>query len=114
MMRAKLHKNHAAIADYTAVIDMAGVRADILAMALYNRALIYHATGCESDAIDDLNKVLEMANVAENVKTEAQRKLVRMERGAKRTDFRDTSAESHPQGGTHARSESKAAGKHTD
>ena len=90
MLRAKLHKNQAAIADYTTVIDMAGVRADIRAMALYNRALVYHATGSESDAIDDLNKVLEMANVAENVKTEAQRKLVRMERSARRTDFLDS------------------------
>ena len=88
MMRAKLHKNQAAIADYSAVIDLADVPADIRAMALYNRALVYHAAASEADAIDDLQKILEMADAAEHVKTEARRKLVRMERTSGRVEAR--------------------------
>ena len=88
MMCAKLHKNQAAIADYSAVIDMADVPAGIRAMALYNRALVYHAMASESGAIDDLRKILEMADAAEHIKTEARRKLVRMERSSGRVEAR--------------------------
>lgn len=114
MMRARLHKNQAAIADYSAVIDMESASADVRAMALYNRALVYYATAHEADAIDDLHQILEMADVAENVKTESRRKLVRMQRTAKRNDTRETTGVSDPPGKTDARTEPQAAGKHVD
>ena len=88
MMQAKLHKNQLAIADYTAVIEMAEAPANIRAMALYNRALVYYCTSSESKAVDDLNKVLEMTGAAEHVRMEARRKLVRMKRTSNRTDCR--------------------------
>ena len=87
-MCAKLHKNQAAIADYTTVIELEDVSADIRAMALYNRALVNHATASESAAIDDLHQILEMADVPEHVKTEARRKLVRMERSSGKAEVR--------------------------
>jgi hypothetical protein len=84
MMRAKLHKWWAALDDYTVVIDMAETPSNVRAMALYNRALVYRALDNESDAVDDLNRVLRMAGVAERIKAEARRKLVRMERASDR------------------------------
>lgn len=87
-MRAKLHKNQGAIADYTVVIDMADSPKDLRAMALYNRALVYHAIANESAATVDLKRVLNMHEAAEFVKTEARRKLVRMERAEQRLDTR--------------------------
>ena len=86
MAQAKLHKNQLAIADYTAVIEMAEAQASIRAMALYNRALVYYCTSSESKAVDDLNKVLKMTGAAEHVRMEATRKLVRMKRASNRTD----------------------------
>lgn len=80
MMRAKVQKHQAAIDDYTVVIDKADAPGNLRAMALYNRALVYHAEGSESHAIGDLNQVIGMAEAAERVKTEARRQLVRMKR----------------------------------
>ncbi len=79
MVRAKLHQNGLAIEDYMTVIEMAVAPASIRAMALYNRALVYYAMSNESEAIDDLKKVLLMTNATEHIRTEARRKLVRME-----------------------------------
>jgi hypothetical protein len=114
MMRATSRKFEAALGDYTAAIDMPGVSGDVRAMALYNRALVYHAAGRDACAIHDLNQVLAMADAASDVKTEARRKLVRMERESIRIDARDPRGESHSQGGTHARIEPKTAGMHSD
>lgn len=114
MVRAKLHKNHAAVADYSAVVDLEGVSADVRAMALYNRSLVYHATAHESKAIDDLNQILEMADIAENLKTEARRKLVRMERTSNRADTREPAFVARSPGGSQDRTEPKSAGKTTN
>jgi len=113
-MLAKLHKNQAAIADYTAVLDIPGVTAGLRAMVLYNRALVHHANAHESKAIDDLNRVLEMADAGGRVKMEARRKLVRMERTTIWRDSRESIANAGSQGGTDARTEPKRIGKHTD
>lgn len=110
-MRAKLHMDQAALTDYTAVIDMAGVAADLRSMALYNRALVYHTTGSEADAIDDLNKILDMADACGRVKTEARRKLLRMERALTRArTHANQSSESRSQGRIVARSMLKTDG----
>lgn len=81
-------------------------------MSLPVRSLI--VTARQSEAIDDLNEVLEMTDAAGSVNTEARRKLVRMERTANWAATRQSLVNSHAQGGTHARADAKAAGKHTD
>lgn len=86
MVRAKLHRSQSAIDDYTAVIEMDDAPASTRSMALYNRALVQYAIGDETGAIDDLNAVLQMGAAGANIKTEARRKLVRMQRASERAD----------------------------
>lgn len=88
MIKAKLRDHAKAVADYTAVIEMDEAPADIRAMALYNRSLVYSGSHNESGAIDDLEKLLQLVGAAENVKTEARRKLLRMQRSSDRLDER--------------------------
>ena len=114
MLRAKLRKNQLAIVDYTTVIEMAEVPAGIRAMALYNRALVYHATSFELEAVSDLHKVLEMTGATGQVKTEARRKLVRLNRTFNQADSREPNSTSRSQGGTRARIEMITAGKHNE
>jgi regulator of sirC expression with transglutaminase-like and TPR domain len=84
MARARKHDHQGAIADYTATIDIPATPPDVRAMALYNRALVYDAVDEESLAIEDLNLILTMPAAHANVKTEAKRKLVRIERRAQK------------------------------
>lgn len=93
---------------------MPNVSGDIRAMALYNRALVYHAASRDACAINDLKQVLAMTDAANEVKTEARRKLVRMERSSSRVDARQPADAFHSQGGPHARIEPKTAGKYSD
>ncbi len=86
MARVKRHDHDGAIGDYTTMIGMLDTPADIRAMALYNRALVYAATGEEPKAVTDLNVILAMQGALANVKTEARRLLVRMQR---RSESRD-------------------------
>jgi hypothetical protein len=78
--RAKNHDLDGAQADYTSAIEMRSVSPKIKAMALYNRALVYVARKDEPNAIADLNAVLAMDHTPSNIKTEATRKLMRMEK----------------------------------
>lgn len=80
MLKAKLHNHRGALADYTAVIDMAGVSDDLRAMAFYNRAVVYVAQHDDSAASRDLQELLGMPGAAANVKTAARQQLVRMQR----------------------------------
>jgi hypothetical protein len=80
MEKSKNHEHEAAIADYTTAIGMHNVPIDVKAMALYNRALVYAAAGDPVKATSDLNMVLGMAEALPNIKSEARRKLTRMER----------------------------------
>jgi hypothetical protein len=110
MVHAKLHKNRLAVADYTTVVEMEGVSADLRAMALYNRALVRHTEAAdESQAIDDLKQILEMADAPEQIKTEARRKLVRMQRTSDRPTPRGPVVKSRSPAGTHARTDQNAA-----
>jgi hypothetical protein len=58
-------------------------------MALYNRALVYDALEDTPHAMADLRVVLDMPGVTTQVRTEAHRKLVRMERSLARTEPRE-------------------------
>ena len=91
MERAKRQDHAGAFDDYTATIGMAGVPPDVKAMALFNRALVLAADGDNLLAIDDLNVVLALTETPKEVRTEARRKLVRMERQSGKTD-----GETHP------------------
>jgi hypothetical protein len=90
MKHAQQHNHQQAIADYTHVVDMAAVPADLRSMALYNRALVYDAISETRNAITDLRSVLDMNGTSTQVRTEAHRKLVRMERSLERIEPRES------------------------
>lgn len=80
MEKARSHNHQGAIGDYTATIDMPRAPANMIAMALYNRALAYAAAGDKVKATADLNTILPMLGVPAQVKAEARRRLLRTER----------------------------------
>lgn len=79
MAKAKKHDHQGALEDYTTTIGMPGTPADLLAMVLYNRALVYVAAGDDRMGVADLDAVLAMNEALVNVKTTARQKLARME-----------------------------------
>ena len=89
MLKAKLRDHAAAVADYTAVVEMSDAPADVRAMALYNRSLVHAASRHDPLAIDDLETLIEMDGATAKVKTEARRKLVRMQRSDERSSAAD-------------------------
>lgn len=84
MAKAKKHDHLGALEDYTTLLGMPGTPADLLAMVLYRRALVYVAAGDDRKGTADLDAVLAMNEDLVNVKTMARQKLARMEaRGSK-------------------------------
>ena len=86
MAKAKKHDRQGAIEDYTTAIGMSGAPADLMAMVLYNRALVYVAAGDDRKGADDLDAVLAMNEALENVRTMARQKLARMESRASKSN----------------------------
>jgi dihydroxyacid dehydratase/phosphogluconate dehydratase len=86
MAKAKRHDHQGAIGDYTTTLGIPGTPADLLAMVLYNRALVYVAAGEAQKGTDDLDAVLAMDEEVVNVKTMARRKLARMESRASKNN----------------------------
>ena len=86
MAKAKNHDHEGALEDYTTMIGMPGTPADLLAMVLYNRALVYVATGDDQKGVADLDAVLAMNEALVNVKTMARQKLARMESRASKSN----------------------------
>lgn len=80
MLKAKKGDFAGAITDYSATIDAAGIPNDILAMALYNRALAYSAVREDQKAADDLSKVLSMPGLPDNIKVAASQRRERIRR----------------------------------
>lgn len=79
MTKANYHDHQGAIEDYSTAIDLPDTPADVRAMAMFNRALVYSAIGEDPRAVADLQSVLEMTDAeAPAVKAEARQKLVRM------------------------------------
>src|SRR3954447_4496340 len=74
MAKAKKHDHHGAIHDYTTTLGIRGAPADLMAMVLYNRALVYVAAGDDGKGTDDLDAVLAMKQGFVNVKTMARQK----------------------------------------
>ena len=81
MARANQHDGPGALEDYTAAIELRGVPADVRAMALYNRALLYAAAKDVPKAVVDLNAVLATAAPLHKIKSAARQKLDRMQHG---------------------------------
>ena len=79
MAKAKKRDHQGALEDYTTMIGMPGVSADLMAMVLYNRALVYVATGDNQKGAADLGAVLAMKETLINIKTLARMKLARIE-----------------------------------
>jgi len=65
---------------FTAAINMRDSPADLRAMALYNRALLFGAANEFPKATQDLNAVLAMTAAPQKVKSAARQKLDRMQR----------------------------------
>jgi hypothetical protein len=88
---AMKHDQKGARDAYTAAIDMLDAPADLRAMALYNRALLYAAANEMSKAVHDLNAVLAMTAAPHKVKSAARQRLHRMQR----RDYMDTASRLH-------------------
>jgi hypothetical protein len=80
MRKAHHHDHPGAILDYTSAIQMPDIPSDLKAMALFNRAMVYAASNEESKAISDLRMLIAMRETPSEVRTEAKRKLARMDR----------------------------------
>lgn len=78
MAKAEKHDHRGALEAYDAAIKTAGSPADVRAMALYNRALVFAAIGENGKATEDLEFVLAMEESFINIKTMAKQKLARM------------------------------------
>ena len=86
MAKAKKHDHEGALEDYTTMIGMPDTPADLLAMVLYNRALVYVAAGDDQKGAADLDAVLAMNESLVNVKTMARQKLARMQSRASKSN----------------------------
>lgn len=84
MAKAKKHDHQGAIDDYTTMIAMPGTPPELIAMVLYNRALVYVAEGDAQKGADDLDAVLAMKKAKADVKTMARQKLAKMESRSKK------------------------------
>jgi hypothetical protein len=85
MAKAKKRDHQGALEDYTTTIGMPGTPAELLAMVLYNRALVYVAASDVQKGVADLDALLAMNEAGENVKTMARQKLARMESRASKS-----------------------------
>ena len=83
---ANKHESEQAIKHYDNVINLAKPPRDVLAMALFNRALVYTTIGKEKQATEDLKAVLSMRETMPTIKKSANDKLVRMQRKRTRDD----------------------------
>ena len=79
MKKANARDRDGAIIDYTTIIEMPGVAPGLLAMALFNRGLVYTAIGEDSRGTGDLQEVLDMPNAPSRVKELTRQKLIRMQ-----------------------------------
>ncbi|MEW4452028.1 hypothetical protein AB1L30_05020 [Bremerella sp. JC817] len=79
MVRAQKHDHQGAVVFYTAALDAPEITPELTAMVLYNRGLVYVASGMAEQGAADLNAVLTMNEAGANVKKAAQQKLAKIE-----------------------------------
>ena len=77
MEKARSHDQGGAIAAYTKVIDLADSPTDIVAMAMFNRALAEIASGDFGKGVEDLTAVIDMDGAPPKVKKMAKQKLAK-------------------------------------
>ncbi len=80
MVFAKKNESDNAIKHYSEVVNSSEAPRDVVAMALFNRALVYTTIGKEREAKHDLKAVLSMPETISKIKRSASDKLARMER----------------------------------
>lgn len=80
MNRAKRKDYAGAIADYTAAMRSLEPSSDVMAMALYNRALAYSAIDQPDKAAVDLTQVLATPGLPEKIKLAAGQRRERLRR----------------------------------
>jgi hypothetical protein len=73
-----------AIEDYTAVVNMKGAPADVIAMTLLNRALAFSRLHDDRKATEDLERVMSMPGATQQVIDAAHEKMHRMKRRTSR------------------------------
>jgi hypothetical protein len=78
LWRTKTNDPQGAMSDFTAAIEQRDVPADVKAMALYNRALLFAATHDTQKADNDLKAVLAIASPLPEIKLAARRRLERV------------------------------------
>jgi len=85
MAKANKRNFNGAIADYSAAIKEPHIPSDVKAMVLYNRALAYSAVHEVAKSAEDLAAVLEIPQLAPNIKTMAQERRERLRRRSENT-----------------------------
>jgi hypothetical protein len=80
MIKAKKGDFAGAIVDYTQTLESQGTPPDVVAMALYNRALAYSAIHEDAKAALDLKNVLAMPGLPESIKVAAGQRQERIRR----------------------------------
>lgn len=86
MAYANSHSPNLAIKKYTEVIGTSESPGDVIAMALFNRALVYTTISKEIEAEADLRAIQKMPDATAIIQRSASDKLVRMERKLKRSE----------------------------
>ncbi|MCH2180067.1 MAG: hypothetical protein MK106_14815 [Mariniblastus sp.] len=76
--KAEKKDNLGAIEEYTLTVDHATVDEGLKSMALFNRALAMHMEHRNEEAVADLEKVINMKQAHNKVKTAAKTKLKRI------------------------------------
>jgi tetratricopeptide (TPR) repeat protein len=89
MACANRNQSDEAIKYYTQVIDSTESPRDVIAMAIFNRALVYTTIGMERQATEDLKALLQMPEKLTKIKKSATDKLVRMQRKLAREESRN-------------------------
>jgi hypothetical protein len=78
MAKANKRNHQGALSDYTATLGLPNVPTDVRAQVLFNRALVFIASGENQKGIGDLDAVLAMDDLLPDVRTMARLKLARV------------------------------------
>jgi len=78
MSKANKRNHQGALNDYTASLELRDIPADVKAVVLFNRALVFIAAGENQNGISDLDAVLAMDDLLPNIRTMARLKLEKM------------------------------------
>jgi hypothetical protein len=86
MKKASKQDYPGAIADYTSAVEAQHAPDDVIAMAIYNRALAFSAIQENEKAANDLDTVLKMPGLAVEVETAARKRRERIRKRSERDE----------------------------